>query len=147
MRGYDAPSSAGVRSHRDCGRKRTFGGGNCFAQRVHHRNRSGGCAALKCGRENIRRSYRVLNCEIDADAADWRHGVRCVADTEQSGAIPFLQTIDDHGEQFNVVPTFQFVLAAAQKWLQTDNVIAKRMQTFLAYAGEAPLAITKAHCQ
>jgi len=57
-------------SHCDCGGQRTLCWGNRFTERVHHGNGPGSRVALKCRRENIRRSYRVLNREIDAYAAD-----------------------------------------------------------------------------
>ena len=41
----------------------------------------------------------VLNGEIDADAADRRHGVRAIADAQQAGTRPFAQAIDANAER------------------------------------------------
>jgi len=39
--------------------------------------------------ENVGRRHGVLNREIDADAADRRHGVRGIADAQQTEPKPF----------------------------------------------------------
>ena len=54
--------------------------------------------------KNIGRGDCVLNGEIDADAADRRHGVGRVADAQQAGLIPALQPVDTHGQELHVVP-------------------------------------------
>ena len=38
--------------------------------------------------EYVRGGHRVLNCEIDSNPSDGRHGVCRIADTEQSGPRP-----------------------------------------------------------
>src|ERR1700683_2761121 len=65
-----------------------------------------GCdaALLKSLSENIRRGYCILNREIYANAADGRHGVGRIADTEQTVFIPPAQTIDGDGQQAHLVP-------------------------------------------
>jgi hypothetical protein len=45
-------------------------------------------AVSKFGDQYVRGGNRVLDRQIDADAADRRHRMRRIADTEQSGAIP-----------------------------------------------------------
>jgi len=48
----------------------------------------GGSSLQKFWAKYIRRCNRVLNCEIDSHPSDRRHGVRCIADTEQSRPRP-----------------------------------------------------------
>jgi hypothetical protein len=47
------------------------------------------------------RGDRVLNREIDADAADRRHGVRRIADAEQARPVPLAQPIDRDRQQLD----------------------------------------------
>jgi hypothetical protein len=44
----------------------------------------------------VRRRHRILDGEIDADAANRRHRMRRVADAQQSRPVPFPQTVDFH---------------------------------------------------
>ena len=48
--------------------------------------------------ENIGGSYRVLHREIDADAADRRHGVRGVADADEARPVPAPQAVHFDGQ-------------------------------------------------
>jgi hypothetical protein len=63
----------------------------------------------------IRRRDRILQDEVDADAAGGRHGVRAIADAKESFATPFAQTIDLLCEQFDFRPVVQFGDAIFQK--------------------------------
>ena len=47
-------------------------------------------------REQTRGGDGILDREIDAHSADRRHGVRGIADAEQSVARPLAQAIDFH---------------------------------------------------
>ena len=58
-------------------------------------------------RQDIGGRDGVLNREIDADAADRRHGVGRIADAEQPGPVPLLQTVDLDRQQLHVVPGFE----------------------------------------
>src|SRR5260370_2486402 len=58
-------------------------------------------------RENICGGDRVLNREIDADAAHRRHRVCRVADAQQARAMPLLQAADLYRDQFDLVPVAQ----------------------------------------
>jgi len=100
-----------------------------FATRLHlsqvvHRNRS----ALQFFREQVRRRDRILNGEINPNAARWRHGVRRITDAKQSFTTPIAQTIDLDGEQFDFRPVVQFCYAVAQKSGKADNVLLKLRQ-------------------
>jgi len=53
---------------------------------------------------NIRRCDRILNCEVDANAADRRHRVRRIADAQQPRFKPAPEAVDANGEKTNIVP-------------------------------------------
>ena len=54
--------------------------------------------------QDVRRRDRVLHREIDADAADGRHGVRGIADAQKARAVPAIQPVDRDREQLDLVP-------------------------------------------
>ena len=53
-------------------------------------------------REQICSRHCILNRQIDPYSAGRGHRMRSVTDAKQSFAAPFPQTIDLHGEQFNL---------------------------------------------
>ena len=55
--------------------------------------------------------------------------MRRIADAKQSFAAPIAQTIDLHGEQFDLRPVVQLGHAVAQKSGEADNFILKLRQT------------------
>jgi len=63
------------------------------------RNGSRGSGKLKRFGKDVGRGYGVLNCDIDADAADGRHSVCGVADAEQARSAPLVKMINLHGEK------------------------------------------------
>ena len=66
-----------------------------FAAALDVREREfGDEAGFECGREDACGGYRVLNGEVDADAAYRRHGVGGVADAEQAGTVPAGEAVD-----------------------------------------------------
>ena len=73
-----------------------------FAQIVH-----GNRTVPQFFREQVRRRDRILDGEIDPNAASRRHGMRRIADAKQSFATPIEQTIDLNGEQFDFRPVIQ----------------------------------------
>ena len=58
--------------------------------------------------EPVRRRDRILDGEIDADAADRRHRMRRVADAQEARPVPLPQPVDLHGQELDVVPAPQF---------------------------------------
>ncbi len=48
--------------------------------------------------------HRVLDRKVDADPTDRRHRMRCVTDAEHSTLEPFLEPVDDNGQQLDLVP-------------------------------------------
>ena len=57
-------------------------------------------AAREGRAEQVGRRDRVLDGEVDADAADRRHGVGGVADAEQAGPVPRARAGRRHGSSF-----------------------------------------------
>jgi hypothetical protein len=54
--------------------------------------------------EDVGRGDGVLNGEVDADAADRRHGVRRIADAQKPRPRPALEAIDANREELHAVP-------------------------------------------
>ena len=59
--------------------------------------------------EDVRGGDRVLDGEVDADAADRRHGVGGIADREQAGPPPARQPVERDRQQLHLVPVLQRV--------------------------------------
>ena len=62
-----------------------------------------GARAERVG-EDVGGGDGVLQGDVDADAADGRHGVRGVADAEQAGEPPAFEVVDLDGEELDLVP-------------------------------------------
>jgi len=99
----------------------------------------GGGSGGQNGNENVRGGDGVLNSEIDANAADGRHGVRGIADAEKAAAGPVAQAIDGDGEELDVVPIFQFDGAALQNGGDRFEVVAKGGQAIFLDGCESTL--------
>src|ERR1700686_2050007 len=97
----------------------------------------GGGTGGQNGDENICGGDGVLNGEIDADAADGRHGVGGVADAEEAAAGPVAQAIDGYGEKFDVGPIFQAGGAALEERGDGFEVAAKSEQAIFLDGGES----------
>ena len=67
------------------------------------------------GREDAGGGDGVLNGEVDADAADGGHGVGGVADAEEAGAVPAVETVDLDGEELDLVPVGDLVYAVGEE--------------------------------
>jgi hypothetical protein len=61
-------------------------------------------------REDVGGCDRVLDSKINADTADGGHGVRGVAEAQQTGAVPAGQSVDRDREQLDVVPAILLVV-------------------------------------
>jgi len=81
----------------------------------------------------------VLNSEVDADAADGRHGVGSVADGEEAGQVPAGEVVDLHGEQFHLVPAGEGVDAVRQKRDEARDGGAEGVEAVALDLGEAVL--------
>src|SRR5580658_141879 len=82
-------------------------------------------AAAERRRQDIRRRDRVLDGEVDADAADRRHGVGGVADAQQPRPIPAAQAIDRDGEELDLVPVRDLADAVGERRLRARDLLAK----------------------
>ncbi len=58
----------------------------------------------------------VLQGDVDADAADGRHGVGGVSDAEQAGEPPAVEVIDLYGEELDLRPGVDLGGAAGEEW-------------------------------
>jgi hypothetical protein len=83
------------------------------------------CLAGQWQGENIGRRDRVLNREIDADAADRRHRMRGVADAQKPRLVPKRQAVDRDGQKLDVVEAFEFVNAIGEERSQHGNMVAQ----------------------
>ena len=66
--------------------------------------------------EDVGGGDRVLQGDVDADAADRGHGVGGVADAEQAGGGPVFEAIDLDGEEFDLVPGVDGLGSTPEKW-------------------------------
>ncbi len=78
--------------------------GNARRRRTASSSSSDGQPLTSFCRHQIGGRHRILNREIDADAADRRHRMRGVADAKQPGTGPAVQPVDRHRQQLDVVP-------------------------------------------
>ena len=78
--------------------------------------------------EYIRCGNRVLNRQIDSYTSDRRHGVRCIADAQESGSAPSRQPVDCDRQKADLIPIAQLFYAVAQERRETCYFRAKRFQ-------------------
>lgn len=80
---------------------------------VGEREFGDGCSAdlgrAKYGSEDARGRHGILNGEINADAANGRHGMGGVADAEQTREMPAAQAIDLDGKERHLIPRLDLV--------------------------------------
>ena len=76
----------------------------------------------------VRGRDRVLDREIDADAADRRHRVRRVADAQQPRPVPLRQAVDLDGQQLDVVPVCSSCTRSRMKRRDRDDGGAERVE-------------------
>jgi hypothetical protein len=75
----------------------------------------GGAVAEQGFREDVGGGDCILEGDVDAYAADGRHGMGCVADAEQAGRAPVLKVVDLDGEEFDLVPGVDLGGAASEE--------------------------------
>src|SRR5205823_12234075 len=81
--------------------------------------------------KNVRGGYRVLNCQIDAHATDWRHCVSGIADAKEPAAIPLAQTVDFDRQQLDLIPALQFIHTVTQERHNRYNVLPESCECCL----------------
>ena len=89
--------------------------------------------------EHVRRSDRVLNGDIDADAADRGHGVGGVSDAEQTGRGPAHEMVYLDREQLDLVPGVDLGGAAREKWNDAFEALVEFIEAILLNLVEAAL--------
>ncbi len=75
--------------------------------------------------EDVGCGYSVLDGEVDAEAAYGRHRVGGVADAEQSGEVPALETVDLDREQIELIPGSDLGDAVGEEGDEMDEGLAE----------------------
>ena len=89
--------------------------------------------------QQIRRRHRVLDREVDADAADGRHGMSCVADAEQPRPVPSPETVHANGQQLEIIEALDFSRAPLEERRQLFEIVLECGDAPLADVGEGAL--------
>ena len=76
---------------------------------------------------------RVLHREVDADAAERRHGMRGVADAEQAQAVPARHAVDRDGQKLDLVPVGDLAGAVGERRHRACDVGAERRQALAVH--------------
>ena len=98
-------------------------------------------------REQVGGGHGVLHGQVDADAADRRHGVGGVADAQEARAVPPLQAIDGDGQEADVVPASKLADAVANEGRDAGEPLAKCLDAAPAELLRLPFGMTWPHCQ
>ena len=98
-----------------------------------------GAALAQSRHQDVRRGDRVLDRQVDADAADRRHRMRRIADAQQPGTKPGVQPVHRDGQQLHVVPRREFVHAVPQKRRKPHDVGAEGIQSARMHLVDAAL--------
>src|SRR5437773_2319184 len=77
-------------------------------------------------RQQVGGGHRVLDREVDADAADGRHRVRGVAEAEHARPEPAREPVHAHGEQLHVLPVAQRARLGARVGEPRDLIAERR---------------------
>src|SRR5260221_6863596 len=97
-------------------------------------------AAAQARHQDVGGGDRILDGEVDADAADRRHGVRRVADAQEARPVPAAQAVDSDGEQLDVAPVAQLLEPRAVERGEPGDLLAQGGEAALADLLEAALA-------
>ena len=84
--------------------------------------------------EEVGRGDRVLDREVDADAADRRHGVRGVADAEQARPPPFRSRSTATVSSLTSSQLCEFADAIAEERRHLDDALAERLEALRLHA-------------
>ena len=93
----------------------------------------------KKGNESIGGSNGVLNGKVDADASDRRHGMSGVADTQEAGAIPSLESINRDGQESDLIPISESFESVPDERCDGGDAPSKGLDTLLAKLFVSPL--------
>src|SRR5215831_10352231 len=89
----------------------------------------------------------VLNRKVDPDTSNRRHGVRRIADANESGTIPAAQTIYFDLKQFRVVPFAHLRHAVVQEGAFSTIRARSSSRPLTCISIADPLGTTIPHCQ
>ena len=92
--------------------------------------------------QDIRGGDRVLDREIDADAADRRHRMRGVADAQKPRPVPKRQPVDRDGQELDVVEALEFGNAIGEERSKRRIWPRKEPMPCALSRSADPLAIT-----
>src|SRR5207244_536665 len=81
------------------------------------------------GDQNVRGGDGVLDREIDPHSGNRRHRVRGVADTEETGPVPFAQAVDLNREQLDVSPIPQLRNPISQERIHLHDITPECVDT------------------
>ena len=90
-------------------------------------------------RQQVRGGNSVLDRQVDADAADRRHGVGGIANAQQAGPAPLLQAIDLDCQQVDVLPAPQIAQRLFEGRYKTGDAAAKFLEAGLLDFFKGPL--------
>ena len=86
-------------------------------------------AALRQRRgKRVRGRHCVLNCKVDPDPADRRHGVGRVADRKQPGTMPGREPVEFDGEQMKVADSVVINRGQSAQWSTFLQVTLQRFR-------------------
>jgi hypothetical protein len=83
-----------------------------------------------------------VDCEIDADAAELRHGMGGVADVQKPWLVPKRQPVDGDGQELDLIEAFDCANAIGEKRSQRGSTVAEGAYALHLRRSADPLAIT-----
>jgi hypothetical protein len=83
--------------------------------------------------QDVGGGHRVLNGEIDADAADRRHGMRRIANAQKARTPPALQPVDGDAQQTDIVEAPDLFSPFSLERQQPADIRAERCNSALAH--------------
>jgi hypothetical protein len=93
----------------------------------------GRCPAQERCSQEVGRSDRVLNGQVDSNAAYWGHRVSGVANAQKTRPRPLREPVNLHSQQADVFPIAQFMKSAAQEGFKAANLFPEGVNAPLPY--------------
>lgn len=88
-------------------------------------------------RQDVGGCNGILQRDVDSDASNRRHGVRGVANTEQSWRRPLRKPVDLYGEQLDLVPGIDLIDPISQERHDPSDAVLEVFQTGLLQLRES----------
>lgn len=89
----------------------------------------------------------ILNREVNPHPSHRAHRMDRVANRQQAGLVPMLQSIERNGEQFDQFPVRQRSFQIGKARSNAAQFFPKSIKSASRIACALPFAITDAHCQ